>query len=372
MRYHELRRTLGTRFQHGSRHNTTNSMRHDPHPPRGFLFGGDHRQILPMLRTILPLLRQPSPDPTPLGRLASSPFNYFFQQANQTLLVSGLLPVLALERQLGKLVECKEAAIYVEPNWVRLHRLGYITDRVLPNTTIPCPYLTYMTRVRVQRPTQPHDMPMVNPKDENQSSSSAEQTNTDPPDQPIVLYNYEWNIYQQLYLDEGRYDRIQFKQRLQARWIEQFPPAPTPVPATDEPAYLVTTPTPAPVYGSTFLVHQHRVQTSHAEMLAEAFEVYKEDYVREYNETSTDRFQAFKASFTIVEEPLNVTEEQPHQLRNRIAKDWRIRRLLFFEENEEQRLEREMHELDLQITALRKQLKRGCPVHGESEADMPK
>jgi hypothetical protein len=86
----------------------------------------------------------------------------------------------------------------------------------------------------------------------------------------------------------------------------------------------------------------------------------KEDYVREYNETSTERFQAFKASFTIVDEPLNVTEEQPHQLRNRIAKDWRIRRLLFFKENEEQRQERELHELDLQINALRKQLKRAC------------
>ncbi len=61
------------------------------------------------------------------------------EQANQTLLVSGLLPVLALERQLGKLVGCKD-------------RVGYITDRVLPNTIIPCPYLTYMTRVRVQRP----------------------------------------------------------------------------------------------------------------------------------------------------------------------------------------------------------------------------
>jgi hypothetical protein len=77
------------------------------------------------------------------------------EQANQTLVVSGLLPVLALERQLGKFMGCKEAAIYVEPNWERLHRLEYITDRVLPNTTIPCPYLTYMTRIRVQRPTQP-------------------------------------------------------------------------------------------------------------------------------------------------------------------------------------------------------------------------
>jgi hypothetical protein len=74
-------------------------------------------------------------------------------------------------------------------------------DRVLPNTTIPCPYLTYMTRVRVQRPPLPHDMPTVNTKNENQSSSSAEQTNTDLPDQPMVLYNHEWIIYQQLYLD---------------------------------------------------------------------------------------------------------------------------------------------------------------------------
>jgi hypothetical protein len=74
------------------------------------------------------------------------------EQANQTLLVSGLLPVIALERRLGKLVGCKEEAIYVEPNWERLHRHGYITDRVLPNTIIPCPYLTYMTRERVQRP----------------------------------------------------------------------------------------------------------------------------------------------------------------------------------------------------------------------------
>ncbi len=118
------------------------------------------------------------------------------ERENQTLIVSGLLPVLALERQLGKLVGCKEAAIYVElnfphPNWERLHRLGYITDRVLPNTTIPCPYLTYMTRIRVQRTPTPHEISMVNPKDENQSSSSAEQTNTDPPDHLMVLYNYE-------------------------------------------------------------------------------------------------------------------------------------------------------------------------------------
>jgi hypothetical protein len=69
---------------------------------------------------------------------------------------------------------------------------------------------------------------------------------------------------------------------------------------------------------------------------------------------------------------LNATEEQPHQLRNRIAKDWQIRRLLFFEKNEEQRQERELQELDLQINALRKQLKRAYPVHDESGADMPK
>jgi hypothetical protein len=104
-------------------------------------------------------------------------------------------------------------------------------------------------------------------------------------------------------------------------------------------------------------------------MLAEAFEVYKEDYVREYNETSTERFQVFKASFTIGNEPLNATE-QPHQLRNRIAKDWKIRRLLFFEENEEQRQERELHEMNLQITALRKQLKPAYPVYDESGADI--
>jgi hypothetical protein len=132
------------------------------------------------------------------------------EQANQTLVVSGRLPVLALERQLGKLVGCKEAAIYVEPNWERLHRLGYITDRVLPNTTILCLHFTYMTRVRVQQPPQPHEMPTVDPKDENQSSSPVEQTNTDLADQPMVVYNYEWIIYQQLYLDEERYDRKQF------------------------------------------------------------------------------------------------------------------------------------------------------------------
>ncbi len=128
----------------------------------------------------------------------------------------------------------------------------------------------------------------------------------------MVIYNYEWIIYQQLYLDEERYDSTQFKRRLRARWMEQFPPAPTPVPATDGPAFLVTTPTPSPVHGSTFLVHQHLVHTSHAEMLAEAFEVYKSDYVREYNETSNERFQAFKASFTIVNEPPNASDEQPH------------------------------------------------------------
>ncbi len=107
-------------------------------------------------------------------------------------------------------------------------------------------------------------------------------------------------------------------------------------------------------------------------MLAEAFEVYKADYMREYEETSTERFQVFKTSFTIVDEPINATEEQPHQLRNQITKDWRIRRLLFFEENEEQRHERELHELDLQMTTLRMQLKRAYPVDDKSGADMPK
>jgi hypothetical protein len=70
-------------------------------------------------------------------------------------------------------------------------------------------------------------------------------------------------------------------------------------------------------------------------MLAEAFEFYKQDYIREYNMTSTERFQVFKASFTIIDEPTNATDEQPDQMRNRIAKDWRTRCLLFFEENEE-------------------------------------
>ncbi len=278
-------------------------------------------------------------------------------------------------------------AIYVEPNfshphWERLHRLGYITDRVRPNTTIPCPYLTYMTRIRVKRPPIPHELPMVNQKDANQSSvdqkdanqssSSSTQNYTDPQDHLMVLHNYEWVIYQQLYLDEERYDRLQFNKRLRARWLEQFPPAPTQVPATDGPAYVVTMPTPDPAYGSTFLVHQHLVHTSHAEMLAEAFELYKQDYIREYNMTSIERFQVFKASFTIIDEPTNANDEQPDQMRNRIAKDWRTRRLLFFEENEEQRQERELQELNLQINALRKQLKRAHTARDESGADMPK
>ncbi len=78
LRYPEPRRTLGTRFPHGSRPSTTNLMRQDPHPYHGFPFGGDQRILLPMLRTILPLWLQPSPDPIPLGRWASSSFNYFF------------------------------------------------------------------------------------------------------------------------------------------------------------------------------------------------------------------------------------------------------------------------------------------------------
>ncbi len=56
---------------------------------------------------------------------------------------------------------------------------------------------------------------------------------------------------------------------------------------------------------------------------------------------------------------------------NRIAKDWRTRHLLFFEENEEQRQERELQELNLQITALRKQIKRAHTAQDESGADMP-
>jgi hypothetical protein len=167
---------------------------------------------------------QPRPDSTwPVGQFLIQLLFPDGEQADQTMLVSGLLPVLALERQLGTLVGCKEAAIYVEPNfshphWERLHRIGYITDRVLPNTTIPCPYLTYMTRIRVQRPPIPHELPMVDQKDANQSSvdqkdanqssSSSPQNYTDPPDHLMVLHNYEWVIYQQLYLDEERYDRL--------------------------------------------------------------------------------------------------------------------------------------------------------------------
>jgi hypothetical protein len=134
---------------------------------------------------------QPRPDSTwPVGQFIIQLLFPDGEQENYTIVVSGLLPILALERQLGKLVGYKEAAIYVEPNWERLHRLGYITDRVLPNTTIPCPYLTYMTRVRVQHPPIPHETPTGNPSDENQSSSSVEQTNIDLVDRPMVLYNY--------------------------------------------------------------------------------------------------------------------------------------------------------------------------------------
>jgi hypothetical protein len=119
MRYHGRRRTLGTRFPHGSRHrqyDELNAPRPPPAPWVPFRWGPATNSPDVTDDPPVTAATQHRPDSTwPVGQFLIQLVFPDGEQANQTLLVSGLLLVLALERQLGKLVGCKEAAIYVNP-----------------------------------------------------------------------------------------------------------------------------------------------------------------------------------------------------------------------------------------------------------------
>ncbi len=258
---------------------------------------------------------------------------------DQYILVHSALLVTELKSQLGAYLAIASATVYVTPYWQRLHQHGTISDPVVPETTIPCPYLEKYPLVRVQRPPVSPDISTRSP------ASTPIETDLEPipvraamncvqpweidspmqssselvPPPALRLSSAEFNELLRLCVEDQRRDRLGFKNLILTQWQNMIQPSQlhTPLPS-------------APFIDGISNGHTY-VVVSEEELQAEAFELYRTDYMTDYNT------EEFKLRACLNSRTSSPTTESPQNIRSRMQQLWATIRNIYFIETDAER-----------------------------------
>ncbi len=122
------------------------------------------------------------------------------------------------------------------------------------------------------------------------------------------------------------------------------------------PSQLHTSLPPAP-FGDGISDGHTYVVLSEEELQAEAFELYRTNYMTDYNTESAEVYHEFKLRVSIYESA-SVTTDSPQTIRSRIQQLWATIRNIYFIETDAERHARVTAQLRLEIAELTARLKR--------------